>query len=123
LALFDVALQIGDMLLGVFEDVLEFGLGGPICLVFDHFFELVDVLLVFGQGLVGRCQVFVDLLNRLLQPILLLELLGKFFRILLVGVIFFRPFHELFGFFLDWGRFLSFGGFSLGFALFRLLGK
>jgi len=52
LALLEVGLQIGDMLLCVGEDIVEFSLGsGPLILLLDHFLELLDVCDVLREGL------------------------------------------------------------------------
>ena len=114
-----MALQIGNVLLRVLEDLLELLLGGAVCLVFDHFLELSDVLGMLGQSLVGGGQVLINLLNRFLQVVFFLKLLGQLLRVLLMRLLLLCPFHELFSLLFDCR--LTPGG--VNFTLLRLLGK
>ena len=105
-----MALQIGHVLLGVLQHLLELLFRGAVCLVFDHLFQLGHVLRMFGQCLVGRRQVVINLLNRFFEVVFFLQLLGKFFGIFLMRLGLLWPLYEFFSLFLDWRSSLTFCG-------------
>ena len=67
-------LQVLDVLVGVFQHLDEFVLGGAVGLVLDHVRQLVHVGLVVGKGLAGGVDVLRDLLEAQLQVVLFASL-------------------------------------------------
>jgi len=81
LTLFDMVLKVLDVLLSILKNLSELLLGRAIGLTLNNILELLDMLSMVLEGLLGGLDIRFNFLLRLLQGLLLLQVFSEDLRL------------------------------------------